>query len=160
MSSTTRMTDENPGGPAMSFSEALELIHELASGNQIEAIDIAFGDPGLASQRAWQQAALDTLHDLVVNHEEAIDALDHPAMTTDWPDTVWRADRGMNPDDPIDAVRICMDLAEGAVLEEDQTESPELDAERRRQLLALDATRDLLGHHAETLRRSITIIPG
>jgi hypothetical protein len=146
--------------PRMDFSEALELVHDLASGNQVDSTDIAFGDKGLAGQRAWQQRALDTLHDLVVNHGERLDELAHPERAGDWPEAALAADRALDPAQPANAIRICLAMAEQVAIDPEGADGVELADEIDRQQQALDVTRDFLGMHAAQLDQVLLVGTG
>ena len=84
----------------MTFSEALEIVHDLATQNQIDDNDIDHGDDGLVAQRDWQSTALSVVHDLVVNHEDSLDGLEHPKAAGDWGVDVLMADRSADADEP------------------------------------------------------------
>lgn len=145
----------------MSFVSALEIVHSLASGNVIDANDIAFGDDALAGQRKWQIDALDSLHNLIVNHNEAIDRLPASTQDVEWPNEVWRAERNMDPTFPANAIRICLDSAEQTALEPHDAENIDLAEQPDRQRQAFDVTRDLLGMYGINLEKLVnTDIPG
>lgn len=145
----------------MGWSEALELVHELASSNQIDENDIAFGDAGLAGQRIWQEQALDTLHDLVVNHAERIDdAFPLPLQAETWPMEVWQADRAMSPESAVEAIKIALDLARDAALDSrEAARDPDLAEVADRQQQAFSLVQDLLGLYGEDLSRRISAVP-
>lgn len=61
----------------MTFSEALELVHELASSNILNEGQTG-GDVVLQAEQARQTEAVDMLHDLVVNYSDQIDGSFQP----------------------------------------------------------------------------------
>lgn len=141
----------------MQYSRALEIIHELASENQIDENDIAVGDKGLPGQAQWQSEALDTLEDLVTNHHEAIDdrfALPKPEEIRAHPIESVAADRAMPPSDPASAIRICLDLARGNLLDFD----PDMEEQYDEQQLAVSLVEDFIVRHGESLASSMTTI--
>lgn len=142
----------------MSFSEALEIVHSLATGNQIDANDIAHGDSGLGAQRVWQQSALDAVHDLIVNHEDDLDELAPSPQAGEWPVETLRADRVIDPNQPINAIKIVLDMGEqGALDPKDAGRDVELADEIDRQQQALDVVRDLIGMHAAELEKIVVL---
>lgn len=160
MSETERTYTDSRGAemPYMSFSTALEIIHELASGNQIDGNDIDFGDDGLVEQHRWQQTAIDTLGDFIANQHEDIDDLPFSDVARQWPDELLQADRAMDPNDITNAIRICLDMAVQAipdpkVAERDPMVADELD----RQFQAVDVVGDFVGMHREWLGNFVSI---
>lgn len=140
----------------MKYSEALEIIHELAVSNQIDANDIAFGDSGLTEQRAWQQEALNTLEDLVTNHGESIDDRFPSAPVSEITFDDVAADRSADPSNTQSAIRISLDMARGAVLTDAGSE--ELQEEQDRQNLAVSTVENFIVNHGPTLDASMTSI--
>ena len=140
-------TSEEVSRPRMSYSEALALVHELALANQLDEHDQAFGGPGLVDQARWQQAALDAFHDFTTKNGGRLDELSQEAEAGTWPDTVWEADRSMNPENPGNAIRICLELAESGALLKDDVQAEYQLAEYHHQQQAFAVTRDLLGQH-------------
>lgn len=128
----------------MNYSEALETIHGMASSNRITDADIENGDAGLASQREWQAEALETLEDLVTNHAEEID--DRYAAPANLAPGETAADRSLSPSDPVSAIRICLDMAEG-LPDPDEAQS-----------LALATASDFVARHGQALASDITTI--
>lgn len=139
---------------AMTVSDALDLVHELACLNQLEDLEIA-GDVVLASLAHWQQNALDTLGSLLFEHAETIDtalALPSLAVCAPVPDGICRPERDMYPAVPSNAVRICLELGQDAALEAGECGAdPELLAGRARQQRAFAIARAFLSLHAEAL---------
>ena len=137
---------------AMTVSDALDIVHELACLNQLEDTEIA-GDVVLASVARWQQEALDTLGGLLFEHAESIDtalALPSLAVCAPVPDAVCRPERDMDPAVPSNSVRICLDLAQDAALEPGECGvKPALLAGRARQQRAFAITRAFLSLHAK-----------
>jgi len=142
---------------AMKWSEALEIVHSLAEGNQIDERDITFGDDGLVAQRAWQQVAIDTVGDFVVNHMESLDGLAPSAQAGEWPLSTLAADRAMDPNVLSNAVRIVLDLGENGALDPEGADSIDMADEIDRQQQALDMVRDLIGQHGAELDKVVGI---
>jgi len=160
MSETENTYTDSRGAemPFMSFSDALEIIHELAEGNQIDENDIAFGDAGLADQRRWQQDALNTLGDFIANHYEDIDDLPFSNVARQWPDEVLQSEREMNPNDITNAIRISLDMAVQAMPDPKEAErNPELAEELDRQYQAVDVVGDFVGMHREWLGKFVSV---
>lgn len=143
--------------PAMSWSEALEIGHSLANGNQIDANDIAFGDDGLAGMREWQQTAIDTVGDFITNHAESLDELAPSEQAKEWPLEILHADRSVDPNALPDAIRIVLACAEQGALDPKDADGIELADEIDRQQQALDMIRDLLGMHGAELDKVVSI---
>jgi len=160
MSETERTYTDSRGAemPFMSFSDALEIIHELAEGNQIDENDIAFGDAGLVDQRGWQQDALNTLGDFIANYHEDIDDLPFSNVARQWPDEVLQSEREMNPNDITNAIRICLDMAVQGMPDPKEAErNPELAEEMDRQYQAVDVVGDFVGMHREWLGNFVSV---
>lgn len=142
----------SPPPTAMTVSDALYIVHELACLNQLEDIEIA-GDVVLACWAHWQQNALDTLGNLLFEHAETIDtalALPSLAVCAPVPDAVCRPDHDMDPAVPSNAVGICLELGQDAALEAGECGvDTELLAGRARQQRAFAITRAFLSLHAE-----------
>lgn len=143
----------------MTFGEALEAVHELASDNQPQHND----DPGneeLTSKLAWQQTALTTMEDLVVNHYERIDeAFKLPVACGSWREADVGCRRDLDPALPVDALRICLELGETGI--PDHRDLDPEDADRiDRANQACDLVRDLIGLHGRELASRITVVPG
>ncbi len=143
--------------PFMTFSRALEIVHELALGNQPDAHDIPPGEDGLLFLQSWQQAALDTLGDFIVNYQEGIDSLARLKQAGDWPDTTWTAGRTLDPAKPGNAIRISLDLAEQNALDPKDADGIDLAEQVDEQQQAFDLTRDFLGLHGDEIDRIVTI---
>ncbi len=62
----------SPTRVAMTVSDALDIVHELACLNQLDELATS-GDASLAAHARWQQDALDRLGGLLFEHGEAID---------------------------------------------------------------------------------------
>jgi hypothetical protein len=137
--------------PFIGFSEALDNVYELANGNQIDENDITFGDSGLADQRDWQQKALDAVCDFVTNHVDSIDELPPSLKAGDWKDETIKCDRNMDPEIVLNAIKICLEMAETGALDPSEAKSPELADEIDRQQQALDVVRDLIGMHGDNI---------
>jgi hypothetical protein len=143
----------------MSFSDALESVHELANSHQPVAVD----DPGneaLVAVLAWQDRALKTMEDFVVNHHEMIDeSFRPPVASAEWPASTVGGGRSLDPDDPVSALRICLELGETGIPELSANDPDQADAvDRARQ--ACDLVRDLIGLHGGEISSRITVIRG
>jgi hypothetical protein len=143
----------------MSFSKALEIVHDLARQHQPARND----DPAnevLTGVLKWQAAALATLEDLVVNHHENIDeAFRPPVASGQWPEASVGCHRGLDPDEPVEAVRICLELGETGIPEptsRDPEEADAIDAANQ----ACDLVRDLVGAHGGELASRLTVLRG
>lgn len=135
----------------MSWSEALETVLSLARDNQISESHTR-GDDALDDVRMWQEGALSCLETLLAAHSGGIDSFEMAAAASDWSESVWKADRSMDPEQPAGAIRICYDLAWGNALDpHDAARDVELADEVDRQQQAFDLVRDLLGMHGEKL---------
>jgi hypothetical protein len=137
---------------SVTYSEALLKMHGLAADNQIDEHDIA-GEAALADQRRWQQAALDAVEEFVRTKADEIDSI-QPELSAfqDYCDADWRADRSMDPSDPLNAIRIVFDMARSGALDPDGRDAVEMEDEIDAQQQALDMTLDILALHGERLR--------
>ena len=109
----------SPTRVAMTVSDALDIVHELACLNQLDELATS-GDASLAAHARWQQDALDRLGGLLFEHGEAIDttlALPSLSACAPVPDWVCQPVRDMDPIMPSNAVRICLDLAQDTALD-------------------------------------------
>lgn len=149
------------GTGAMTPSEALDIVHELACLNQLDQLEPS-GDALLAAQGRWQRAALDRLGGLLFEHGEAIDAhLVLPSLALCAPVADWLClpERDMDPQVPSNAVRICLELAQDSALEVAECGSePILIAGRQRQQRAFAIVRAFLSLHAETFDAALTAV--
>lgn len=130
--------------PAMSFSEALDHIYAIA----IRRSSVAAGSSLItdACRESWEQAALDTLRDLVADQHEHLDTtFAPPASAGNWPRSDYAAFPEMSPYEPVNAIRICLAMAEDRALRPDQAFSIELADKIDLEQQAIDLTRDLLG---------------
>jgi len=158
--STSYVDTDGVSHEPMTFSEALEVVHELASSNVLGDGQVG-GDEALKLQQARQAEAVDMLHDLVVNYSDQIDgSFQPPEKSADRPEN-----RGGLPQDadmavPSNYLRLCLDLASQAYDPEGLEGDPDLDAEILRQGQALDIGWDLLDLHGADLDLSITVVPG
>lgn len=147
---------------AMTVSDALDTVHELACLNQLEDVEIA-GDVALAALSSWQRDALDTLGSLLFEHAESIDtslALPSLAVCAPVPDAICRPERDMDSAVPSNAVRICLELGQDAALEAAECGcDPELLAGRGRQQRAFAITRAFLSLHAEAFDAAFPASP-
>ncbi|GEM_PF-4431616 len=162
--SATSYVDSQGVASNMTFSESLELVHALATLQQMDKGDADVGDDNLRSQIEWQGAALDMLEDLVTNHHEEIDArYPRPTGAGAWPATSWRAERSMDPAVPSNAIKICLDLATTGVLDAREAGRNVYLAEQvDRQYCALDLCRDFMGMYGSRLDgelRTIHVAP-
>lgn len=140
----------------MDFAEAIEIVLEMAKGNQIDDHDAA-GDGNLVAQRAWQQTAIDTLTDFGTNHCDALEELATPAAHQNWDDAIWQVDRGMAPDNVPNAIRICLEIAESGQIDPKDVEGPEMADMIDRQNQAFALTRSLLGMHGSKLDEVVSV---
>lgn len=144
----------------MAFSEALDIVHELASGNRIDEKDIAFGDEGLAAQRAWQEEAMGTFGNLIMNHHEEIDArFPLPDKTVDYDIEQVKADRADDPATPSKCIRISLDLCRDNMLDasgEDLDDA--LKAQAARQAEAVNLVEDFIVRHGAALDEAMTTL--
>lgn len=144
----------------MAFSEALEVVHELASSNVLGDGSVG-GDEDLKAEQARQTEAVDMLHDLVVNYSDQIDgSFQPPEKAADRPASRERLPRDADMTVPSNYLRLCLDLASQAYDPEGLQGDPDLDAEILRQGQALDLGWDLLDLHGAELDLSITAVPG
>lgn len=158
--STSYVDSDGVRREPMTFSEALEVVHELASSNVLGDGHVG-GDEVLKAEQVRQTEAVDMLHDLVVNYSDQVDgSFQPPEKSADRP-----ADRGGLPLDadmsvPSNYLRLCLDLASQAYDPEALGSDPDLDAEIMRQGQALDLGWDLVDLHGAELDLSITAVPG
>ncbi|GJD91620.1 hypothetical protein BHAOGJBA_5168 [Methylobacterium hispanicum] len=144
---------------AMPFSEALEIVHEMASSNMLDDGQ-AMGAPELERERSRQEEAVNMLHDLVVNYSDQLDgSFQPPPKASERP-----ADREPLPVDadltvPSNYLRLCLDLASQAHASDAADRSPGLEDDTLRQSQALDVGWDLLDLHGPELDLSITAVP-
>lgn len=145
---------------AMTFSEALEIVHELAQFNVLGDDHVA-GAPDLATEQRRQNEAVNMLHDLVVNYSDQLDgSFQLPEKAAERP-----ADRERLPSDadlsvPSNYLRLCLDIAAQACDPDAAKQNPDLEDEVLRQGQALDLGWDLLDLHGRDLDLSITVVPG
>lgn len=134
---------------AITYSEALLKMHALGVHNQIDEHDIA-GEEALYDQRIWQQQALDTVETFVNANRVILDSIGAERHAFEgYHDADWQADRGMDPTDPLNAIRIVFDMARHGAIDPDGPDRVEMEAEIDEQQQALDMTLDLLGLHGE-----------
>lgn len=143
----------------MSFSEALEIVYEMASSNLLDD-EQAMGAPELETERSRQNEAVSMLHDLVVNYSDQLDgSFQPPPKAAERP-----ADRVRLPNDvdlavPSSYLRLCLDLASQAYDPDAAKQNPDLEDDTVRQSQALDLGWDLLDLHGRELDLSITVVP-
>jgi len=135
----------------VSFSEALDTVHGLASKNIVDDLDMAFGDTGLRAQHLWQKSALDTLEDFVTNHCDGLDELNPSEKAGQWPEDVLRADRNLDPNEVLNAIKICLAMAEASAIDPSTVSGVGQADECDRQQIAFDVTGDLIGMHGSNL---------
>lgn len=158
--STSYVDSDGVEHASMTFSEALEVVHELASSNVLGE-EHAVGDHGLQEERAKQTEAVDLLHDLVVNYSDQIDgSFQPPEKAADRPEHREKPSRDADMLVPSNYLRLCLDLATQAYDPEALAGDPDLDAEIMRQGQALDLGWDLVDLHGAELDLSITVAPG
>lgn len=133
---------------SVTYSAALRKLHGLGSDNQIDAHDIA-GEEALEEQQQWQQEALDALDDFITSNETALDAI--PAETHFSPNerSTWEADRAMDPTEPLNAIKIVLDMATHGTTDPNGPDAEDMEDEINEQQQALDMTLDLLGLHSD-----------
>lgn len=138
----------------MTFGEAIKLVHEFAP----TLLDY-FPDPTdleLSRELDWQRAALETTLFLVVKHNDQIDELYTPPITSGtWAEAEVGSRRDLDPDDPIDALRICVGIGETGI--PDSSEFPTATAGIDRVRQAHDLVRDLIGAHGRDLASHIAV---
>lgn len=141
----------------MSFSEALEAVHGMAAAHQPQHNDDPANDT-LSGILEWQRTALATVEDMVVNHSGDIDgSFVPPVAAGEWPEEAVGCASHLDPEDPVQAIRICLELGESGIAEHRDNDPAEADAiDRARQ--ACDLVRDLVGAHAGDLSSRITTV--
>jgi hypothetical protein len=146
--------------PDMTYSEALEIVHGLASGNLPDEADAAFGDGGIAGMARQQSEALGTLQDLITNHHENIDA-DFPAPEAagDWPEGMLASGPDLDPAVPSHCIRICLDMAEQALPDPSTVRGVAEADEFDRSQQAVDIVSDFIGLHGSDLDHRVTSFP-
>ncbi|MDE4915073.1 hypothetical protein PQI07_31000 [Methylobacterium sp. 092160098-2] len=143
----------------MTFSEALELVHELASSNILNEGQTG-GDVVLQAEQARQTEAVDMLHDLVVNYSDQIDgSFQPPERAAERPERREKLSADADMTIPSNYLRLCLDLASQAYDPEMADEDVALADEIRQQGQALDLGWDLVDLHGPELDLSITSIP-
>lgn len=158
--STSYIDSDGVRHEPMTFSEALGVVHELASSNVLTD-DNAAGDDALKAEQARQVEAVDMLHDLVVNYSDQIDgSFQPPEKAADRPEHREQLARDADMLVPSNYLRLCLDLASQAYDPESLAGDPDLDAEVLRQGQALDLGWDLVDLHGAELDLSITVVPG
>ena len=144
----------------MSFSEALELVHELASSN-ILTDDRIEGDVVLQAEQRRQTEAVDMLHDLVVNYSDQIDgSFQPPEKAAERPEQRGKLTADADMTIPSNYLRLCLDLASQAYDPDMAQDDAALADEIKQQGQALDLGWDLVDLHGADLALSITAIPG
>ncbi len=158
--STSYVDSDGVEHAPMTFSEALEVVHELASSGVLGDGHVG-GDPVLQAEQARQTSAVDMLHDLVVNYSDQIDgSFQPPERAADRPEVRERPAADADMLVPSNYLRLCLDLASQAYDPEALEGDPDLDAEIMRQGQALDLGWDLVDLHGAELDLSITVVPG
>ncbi|MGU3661180.1 hypothetical protein [Methylobacterium fujisawaense] len=143
----------------MTFSEALELVHELASSNVLDD-DQSEGDTVLEAEQTRQREAVDMLHDLVVNYSDQIDgSFQPPERAADRPEHRGKLSADADMTIPSNYLRLCLDLASQAYDPDMAKDDVALADEIRLQGQALDLGWDLVDLHGPELDLSITSIP-
>jgi hypothetical protein len=143
----------------MTFSEALELVHELASSNVLNDGQTG-GDVALRAEQARQTEAVDMLHDLVVNYSDQIDgSFQPPEQSAERPERREKLSHDADMTIPSNYLRLCLDLASQAYDPDMADEDESLADEIRQKGQALDLGWDLVDLHGPELDLSITSIP-
>lgn len=137
--------------PDMDFNEALRTVLELARQNQIDELDEAFGDEGLADQAEWQSVALATVETVLEDNADDLSNLFHSGAARGFPIDVVMADRGDDPTDPSSAIRIVYDMAGSVPLDVEEARVYGLEGEAIRQYQSLDVVNDLIGMHSDVI---------
>ena len=130
---------------AIPYSEALSKVLDLAEDAPRS------GEPDAVAARA-------ILSDLLRRHGVSLDAtLSYPSAAGNWDQAVWKPNPGTDPQSSVEAIRICLALAETAVTDledcdpEDTDHSIELADDFDKEQMSFDLVRDLLGIHGATL---------
>lgn len=130
----------------MRYSEAITIVCGLAAANAIDGTDVAFGDEGLEEQAAWRRSAVATLHGVAARGDEIDARYRHPE--SDLRDGAGPADRSLDPELPLDAMRICLDAAS------------ELPAVERRARTAVALVEDFVVRHGAVFASSFDLAAG
>lgn len=145
---------------AMTTSQALAVVHELACLNAIDAL-AASGDAGLDAHERWQRGALERLGLVLHEHAAAIDArcaLPSPALCPPVADWLSAPERDMDARLPSNAARICLALAADAILDAHECgQEEDLLAARARQQHAIALARVLVALHADRLDGAVAL---
>jgi hypothetical protein len=137
--------------PDMDFNEALRTVLELARQNQIDDMDEAFGDDGLAEQAEWQAAAMSTVETVLEENADDLSNLFQSGAARGYPIDVVMADRADDPTEPSAAIRIVYDMAGSVPLGLDEARVYGLEGEAMRQYQSLDVVNDLIGMHSDVI---------
>lgn len=134
--------------PAMEFSEALEIVYDLAEANKLADFQM-LGDPGLVELKCWYQDALETVQDI----GDDVNALSPSTHARIWSRAVVDPNRHMDASVPLNAIKIVLGLGVQNALAPEDVEGMEMADEVDRQQQAIDIVRDLLGMHSIELER-------
>ncbi len=151
----------SPSLPA-TYSEALEIVHELATQNQIDGNDVAFGDAGLEDEAERQSTALTTVEEFATNHTDGIDDLPLPASLAAWPVEAFQADPGDDQTQVLPALKTVLDMARHNTLDPDAptTEADDLVDEAKRQTHAVAMVEDMVARHGVEIAKVVSIDVG
>jgi hypothetical protein len=101
--------------PFMSYEYALRTMIDLANKNNFDENDTVSGDDLIIAQKVWQDEAIKTL----IRSMPEIFSLKLEQSNSAREDSggLTHADRGMTPDHPLEALKICLGIAEEGVVD-------------------------------------------
>lgn len=145
---------DGKGRNPLSYSEAFQIVLDLATSNQPALISIDRNDDTLVAQIGKQQVAIDNLDELVSYYAEELDDRFQVqiAATTEVIGLIAPA-RFDTPDDPGTALKLCFDLARQVALDPEHVADDEMLSEQAaKQAQALDTVYDFMKLHTQELR--------
>ncbi len=148
---------DGKGRDPLSYSEAFQIVLDLAVSNQPALINVDRSDDTLVAQIGKQQVAIDNLDELVSYHAEELDERFQVqlAATTEVIGLIAPA-RFDTPEDPGTALKLCFDLARQVALDPRRVDGDELLSEQAaKQAQALDTVSDFMKLHTQELRDNL-----
>lgn len=132
----------------MTYRDALQVVLELGQ-SDLSGDEHVADAPDQDEQRLWQREALDTLASIIWNNAEELSAL-RPAGRG-CSKAALGVDRSFDPSDPLNAVRIALELARRAAGNPNGPFAALFEAEIDEEQRALGMVADLVGSHGDRI---------
>lgn len=148
---------DGKGRDPLSYSEAFQIVLDLAVSNQPALVHVDRNDDVLVAQIGKQQAAIEHLDELISYHADELDERFQVqlAATTEVIGLIAPA-RFDTPEDPGTALKLCVDLARQVALDPERVADDDMLSEQAsRQAQALDTVYDFMKLHTQELRDSM-----